>query len=236
VATLAQGVAGGKGFAALVSVGLTATSGVAYAAAFTAQEGSALAAMRVLPVLECAPSAWAAEPAPGAAAKACARGAHTGARAPPAARADAPARSSQLPKSSAELVEGAGVDGEWLYCTHRGKSRSKKRPIYQWTGKLRPQPVSPYRPVPDHIPRPDYAITGWPAEEMESKLQNVVHLHTPEQIAGIRAACQLVRAPGAASLRAAQALTARAAASLRRAGAESAGRMCGGSAPWRDYG
>lgn len=47
--------------------------------------------------------------------------------------------------------------------------------------------------MPEHIDRPDYASTGWPAEEMESKKQNVVHLHTPEEVAGIRAACQLVR-------------------------------------------
>ena len=90
-------------------------------------------------------------------------------------------------------VDGTGDDGEWLYCTHRGKGRSKKRPLYQWTGKLRPHPVSPYRSVPAHIGRPDYASTGWPADEMESKKQNVVHLHSPAEVEGIRAACVLVR-------------------------------------------
>lgn len=86
-----------------------------------------------------------------------------------------------------------GEDGELLFCTNRGKGRSKKRPLYQWTGRLRPHPITSYRAVPEHIDRPDYASTGWPAEEMESKKQNVVHLHTPEEVAGIRAACQLVR-------------------------------------------
>jgi methionyl aminopeptidase len=106
-------------------------------------------------------------------------------------------KQAQVAKQLApEQPEGAGEDGEWLFCTHRGKGRNKKRPIYQWTGKLRPHPISPYRPVPDHIARPDYATTGWPADEMESKKQNVVHLHTPKEIEGIRAACQLVRARG----------------------------------------
>ena len=102
--------------------------------------------------------------------------------------------SLQAPKPAApELPEGA-TEGEWLFCTHRGKGRSKKRPLFQWTGKLRPHPVSPYRPVPERIARPDYAITGWPLEEQESKKQNSVHIHTPEEVAGIRAACALVRA------------------------------------------
>ena len=97
--------------------------------------------------------------------------------------------------AAGEAADGAGEDGELLFCTNRGKGRSKKRPLYQWTGRLRPHPISPYRTVPEHIPRPDYATTGWPAEEMESKKQNVVHLHTPEEVAGIRAACQLARLP-----------------------------------------
>jgi hypothetical protein len=61
VATLVQGVPHATGFVALLSVALTPTSGVAHAAAFTQQEGSALAAQRLLPVLACGPSPWADE-------------------------------------------------------------------------------------------------------------------------------------------------------------------------------
>lgn len=87
----------------------------------------------------------------------------------------------------------AAAEEEWLFCTHRGKGRSRKRPTFQWTGPLRPCTVSPPRRVPHGIARPDYAETGWPAEEMESRLQSSVHIHTPQQIEGIRAACRLVR-------------------------------------------
>lgn len=53
--------------------------------------------------------------------------------------------------------------------------------------------MSPYRSVPASIPRPDYASTGWPAEEMESRLQNSVHIHSEVEVEGIRAACRLAR-------------------------------------------
>jgi len=87
-----------------------------------------------------------------------------------------------------------GSDAEWLFCANRGKGRSQKRPLFQWTGRLRPFPISPYRPVPDGIARPDYATTGWPAEENESRKQNSVHIHTPAEVEGIRRACVLARA------------------------------------------
>ncbi len=107
-----------------------------------------------------------------------------------------PRYASQQATEAATLVSADGTSStglEWLFCTHRGKGRNKKRPLFQWTGKLRPHPISPYRSVPEHIGRPDYATTGWPAEEMESRKQNIVHIHTPKEIAGIRAACALVR-------------------------------------------
>ena len=59
VAAMAQGVPSDTGFVLLLSVALTATSSVAQAAAFTTQEGEALAALRAAPVLACGPSAWA---------------------------------------------------------------------------------------------------------------------------------------------------------------------------------
>ena len=119
--------------------------------------------------------------------------------------ADEPAslsRSPQLegaPSAWAAERPAAPPAAEWLFCANRGKGRSAKRPLFQWTGRLRPFPISPYRPVPDSIPRPDYATTGWPADEYESKKQNSVHLHTPAEVEGIRTACLLVR-PHSASL------------------------------------
>jgi hypothetical protein len=59
VAAMAQGVSSDAGFVVLLAVALTATSSVAQAAAFTTQEGDALAALRAAPVLACGPSAWA---------------------------------------------------------------------------------------------------------------------------------------------------------------------------------
>ena len=175
------------GFVVLLSVGLTATTGVATAAALVWQADGAAATLRTGPLLECTPSAW-ADTAPKV---------RSAARRWLLPRADTQCMQPAKPAAAAagEAADGAGEDGELLFCTNRGKGRSKKRPLYQWTGRLRPHPISPYRPVPEHIPRPDYAATGWPAEEMESKKQNVVHLHTPEEVAGIRAACQLARLP-----------------------------------------
>ena len=188
VATLVQSTARETGFVVLLSVGLTATTGVAMAAALAWQAGDAAATLRTGQLLQCAPSAW-AETAPKAriAAQRCSRASR------PDARHTQPAKPAAAPAAGDAVDGGAGDDGELLFCTNRGKGRSKKRPLYQWTGRLRPHPISPYRAVPEHIARPDYASTGWPAEETESKKQNVVHLHTPEEVAGIRAACQLVR-------------------------------------------
>ncbi|KAJ6675530.1 METHIONINE AMINOPEPTIDASE 1 [Salix viminalis] len=62
----------------------------------------------------------------------------------------------------------------WLYCTKRGQSRSPKLPHFDWTGGLRPYPISPYRIVPPHIDRPDWAVDGIPKIEPSSDLQHVV--------------------------------------------------------------
>lgn len=47
-------------------------------------------------------------------------------------------------------------------------------------GDLRPHPIGPTRAVPKHIPRPDYATTGIPAKEEESKKQRIVPVFGPE--------------------------------------------------------
>ena len=110
----------------------------------------------------------------------------------PAFRAK-PSKWAELGPPLKRLPESPAKKEEWLFCTHKGKGRSQKRPVFQWTGRLRPHPISPYRPVPPGIQRPDYATTGWPAAEMESRQQQVTPIRTAEEIDGLRAACRLGR-------------------------------------------
>eukprot|EP01105_Mastigella_eilhardi_P006387 TRINITY_DN17987_c0_g1_i1.p1 TRINITY_DN17987_c0_g1~~TRINITY_DN17987_c0_g1_i1.p1 ORF type:complete len:407 (+),score=93.90 TRINITY_DN17987_c0_g1_i1:58-1221(+) len=66
---------------------------------------------------------------------------------------------------------------------------------YEFTGEVRPHPLSPRRAVPAEIPRPDYADspTGEPRSEMQLRGNNAVEVKTPEQIAGMREACRVAR-------------------------------------------
>ena len=50
-------------------------------------------------------------------------------------------------------------------------------------GRVQPGTVSPMRPVPAHIPRPDYAATGKPARRRQG-----IEIKSPEQIQRMRAA------------------------------------------------
>jgi len=64
---------------------------------------------------------------------------------------------------------------------------------FNYTGTLRPAYVTPMRTVPDNIQKPDYAITGEPKSEMETKLASKILIYTDKQIQGIRAACRIGR-------------------------------------------
>ncbi|PHJ21294.1 methionine aminopeptidase [Cystoisospora suis] len=65
---------------------------------------------------------------------------------------------------------------------------------FSFTGPLRPWPVVyPMRSVPAGIPLPDYAHTGTPQSEVDSRRKSNVHVHTPEQISRLREACLLGR-------------------------------------------
>lgn len=48
--------------------------------------------------------------------------------------------------------------------------------------------VSPQRSVPDSVPKPDYAISGYPGEPRTD-----IEIKTPEQIEALRASCSLAR-------------------------------------------
>jgi len=73
------------------------------------------------------------------------------------------------------------------------KSANFVPPQYDYTGRLRPHYVTPMRLVPKEIPRPEYAVTGKPLSEMKNRGKNNIHIHTEEEIKGVREACQLGR-------------------------------------------
>ncbi|XP_065191224.1 methionine aminopeptidase 1-like [Sycon ciliatum] len=70
---------------------------------------------------------------------------------------------------------------------------SRKWSGFQFTGPLRPYPVSPYRPVPAHIPRPDYAETGEPISEQQAKRAGMIRVLNDEEIEGMRVVGKLAR-------------------------------------------
>eukprot|EP00879_Flechtneria_rotunda_P023329 GHRR01024679.1.p1 GENE.GHRR01024679.1~~GHRR01024679.1.p1 ORF type:complete len:307 (+),score=65.78 GHRR01024679.1:292-1212(+) len=66
-------------------------------------------------------------------------------------------------------------------------------PNFNWTGPLRPARIGPPRTVPNYIHRPDYADTGYPESEIESKQQRAIAIHSAAEIKGIRHACLVGR-------------------------------------------
>lgn len=62
---------------------------------------------------------------------------------------------------------------------------------YKFTGSLRPGRVSPMMKVPDHIPKPDYALTGHSKSEEEES--SGIEYKTEKDIQGMREACRVGR-------------------------------------------
>nr|DAD18591.1 TPA_asm: hypothetical protein HUJ06_020054 [Nelumbo nucifera] len=89
-----------------------------------------------------------------------------------------------------EQISSALNEG-WLYCLKKGQARTSKLPHFDWTGALRPYPMSSRRIVPEHIDKPDWAIDGIPKIEPNSDLQHVVEVKTPEQIERMRETCRV---------------------------------------------
>ncbi|GER31227.1 methionine aminopeptidase [Striga asiatica] len=100
--------------------------------------------------------------------------------------------SSSPPENPGEQNSGSPNDG-WLYCLRKGQARTPNLPHFDWTGSLRPYPISKRRPVPHHIELPDWAIDGTPKIEPNSDLQRVVEIKTPDQIARMRETCRIAR-------------------------------------------
>ncbi|VDM26206.1 unnamed protein product [Hydatigera taeniaeformis] len=64
---------------------------------------------------------------------------------------------------------------------------------YHFTGPLRPAKKTPFRTVPEHIPRPDYADTGIPVSEREAKSSHSIIALNEEEIEGMRLTGRLAR-------------------------------------------
>ncbi|CAM9502796.1 unnamed protein product, partial [Phaeothamnion confervicola] len=66
---------------------------------------------------------------------------------------------------------------------------------YSFTGPLRPAYVTPRRPIPPSIPKPDYAdhIQGHSEIEQREPRNAPIPVYNAKQIAGIRHACQMGR-------------------------------------------
>lgn len=81
----------------------------------------------------------------------------------------------------------------WLYCLKKGQTRTSVLPHFDWTGTLRPYPISRRRVVPAGIEEPDWALSGIPKIESNSDLQNIVEIKTPDQIERMRETCRIAR-------------------------------------------
>nr|GMD59350.1 methionine aminopeptidase 1A [Ipomoea batatas] len=102
------------------------------------------------------------------------------------------AKLSSLATDTPGEKNGSSTDG-WLYCLKKGQARTPKLPHFDWTGTLKPYPISRKRLIPDHIEQPDWAIDGIPKIEPNSDLQHVVEIKTPEQIERMRETCRIAR-------------------------------------------
>lgn len=72
-------------------------------------------------------------------------------------------------------------------------SHLKKFVQFEFTGKIRPWPITQMRTVPAHIQKPDYATTSVPLSELAIKSKKQIDVNTGEDIEKIKAACLLGR-------------------------------------------
>ncbi|KAK4372019.1 hypothetical protein RND71_007403 [Anisodus tanguticus] len=103
------------------------------------------------------------------------------------------AKLSSLATETPGEQNAASPSDDWLYCLRKGQARTPKIPHFDWTGTLRPYPISKKRIVPAHIDQPDWAIDGIPKIEPNSDLQHVVEIKTPELIQRMRETCRIGR-------------------------------------------
>ncbi|XP_047174455.1 methionine aminopeptidase 1A-like [Vigna umbellata] len=95
--------------------------------------------------------------------------------------------------SSPDTQNSGSLSEGWLYCLKSGQAWTPKLPYFDWTGSLRPSPISNKRIVPCHIDKPDWADDGIPIIEPNSVLQYTVEVKTPDQIERMRETCHIAR-------------------------------------------
>ncbi|KAF9617783.1 hypothetical protein IFM89_038755 [Coptis chinensis] len=100
---------------------------------------------------------------------------------------------SLISNADADDVISVALNQGWKYCIKRGQGRTINFPYFDWTGTLRPYPISSMRNLPEYIDKPDWAIDGTPKIEPSSDLQHVVEVKTPEQIRKMRETCRIAR-------------------------------------------
>ncbi|PIA50111.1 hypothetical protein AQUCO_01300686v1, partial [Aquilegia coerulea] len=102
---------------------------------------------------------------------------------------------AKLSSNGAENADDISIalNEGWKYCIKKGQARTSKFPLFEWTGTLRPYPISSMRNVPAHIDKPDWAIDGIPKAEPSSDLQHVVEIKTPEQIKRMKETSRIAR-------------------------------------------
>ena len=76
--------------------------------------------------------------------------------------------------------------GPWEYVLDHGRNRTDYQPKFPYNGSLVPYRVSPDRPLPDSIPKPDYYTTGEAERERRSEARNTPPVHTEKQIKKMR--------------------------------------------------
>uniref|UniRef100_A0A7I4YKB7 Methionine aminopeptidase n=1 Tax=Haemonchus contortus TaxID=6289 RepID=A0A7I4YKB7_HAECO len=86
------------------------------------------------------------------------------------------------------------------WATHKNQHNDPDAPYnpwpnYKFTGSLRPARVTPRRPVPQSITRPDYALhpQGVSFEERQAKKNREIKVLDDEEKEGLRVACRLGR-------------------------------------------
>jgi len=83
--------------------------------------------------------------------------------------------------------------GPWEYVLEHGGSRTGERPKFGYNGSLMPYRVSPDRPLPDHIVRPDYYATGQAEAERRSDARETPPVLNEKAAKKMRAVCKLGR-------------------------------------------